>query len=190
MPLPPLATPEDASGYGYALPADTAASLLTRASVRIRRAAGQPITPSTVIVQVDADPAGVELPAPPVIEVQEVAAVSDNGTLTPLTGWWWDGERLRFPSCAARRVQVTYRRGWEPLPEGVVELACQVANRLADTPKGMDVGIRSTTVDDYSVTYAAEQQNVAGDLLPGELAALARDLGHVRTVWTVNLHAR
>jgi hypothetical protein len=85
---------------------------------------------------------------------------------------------------------VTYRRGWTVVPDGVVELVCQVAERLADTPKGMDVGIRATSLDDYSVTYAAEQQNVSGDLLPGELTALARDLGCVPAVWVVSTGER
>ncbi|MFE4697285.1 hypothetical protein ACFRIC_09345 [Streptomyces sp. NPDC056738] len=184
MPLPSLATAADAVAYGYSLPEASAVALLTRASVRIRRAAGQPITPSVVIVQLAVDGGCVELPAPPVLEVQSVSAVDEDGLLTELTGWWWDGQVLRLGTCFAHRVQVTYRRGWETVPDGIVELTCQVANRIGDSPVGMEAGIRERAIDDYRETYAAEATQTAGDLLPGELTALQRELGE-RCVWVV-----
>ncbi|MFJ8154814.1 hypothetical protein [Streptomyces sp. NPDC094468] len=181
---PPLATAADAVAYGYSLPAESADALLARASARIRRAAGQPITPSTVTVQLAVDGGVVDLPAPPVLEVQSVSSVAEDGTLAPLTGSWWDGERLRLLTCFADRVQVTYRRGWDPVPDGVVDLTCSVADRLSGTPRGMESGIRQQTIDDYSVTYASEAIQYSGDLLPGELTALQRELGG-RCVWVV-----
>jgi hypothetical protein len=183
----PLATIEQATGYGYSLPADTAEQLLARASVRVRRAAEQPITPSVVTIEVCPDSLTVQLPAPPVIEVQSVVTVADDGTTTDLTGWRWDGTYLLLPHyCRGLRLQVTYQRGWDPVPDGIVELVCSVADRLGNTPKGMDVGIRSQQIDDYQVTYASEQVQVSGDLLPGELAALRRELGPVPDVWVVS----
>jgi hypothetical protein len=91
-----------------------------------------------------------------------------------------------LPLGCPQDIEVVYRRGWEPVPDGVVELVCAVADRLASTPKGMDVGIRSQTIDDYQVTYAAEQTQTAGDLLPGEQAALDKALGAVPEVWVVS----
>ncbi|MGM9380339.1 hypothetical protein [Streptomyces antibioticus] len=182
MPLPPLATGADAVTYGYSLPPASAASLLARASARIRRAAGQPITPSTVTVQLNADDGKVELPAPPVLEVQSVSSVSQTGELTALTGWRWDGEHLHV-GCLAR-IQVTYRRGWDPLPDGIVELACGVAERLASTTPGLTAGLRERAIDDYREVYATEAIQSGGDLMPGELAALQRELG-TRCVWVV-----
>ncbi|MFB7288980.1 hypothetical protein [Actinacidiphila glaucinigra] len=186
MTLPPLATSADAAGYGYNLPADSGDDLLARASVRIRRAAGQPITPSVVTLQVPVECGCAELPAPPVIEVQAVATVSEeDGSTTPLlSGWFWDGTVLRLPGWHVHQVQVTYRRGWTVTPDGIVELTCQVANRLADSPVGMEAGIRERAIDDYREVYAAEATQSAGDLLPGELAALRRELGG-RDVWAV-----
>jgi hypothetical protein len=182
----PLATTADAEQYGYALPEADADSLLARASVRVRRAAGQPITPSVVTVEVRPESLSVQLPAPPVIEVQTVDIVAEDGTATTLTGWRWDGTYLLLPHhCHGLRLRVTYRRGWNPVPDGVIELVCSVADRLAGTPKGMDVGIRSQTIDDYSVTFAAEQVQASGDLLPGEVTALRRELGAVPDVWVV-----
>lgn len=188
----PLATQADATGYGYTLPPDRADALLDRASVRVRRAAGQPITPSVVTIEITPEGRSVALPAPPVIEVLAVDVVAEDGSTTSLTGWRWDGAQLRLPHHHHHRyvLRVEYRRGWDPVPAGLIELVCAVADRLADTPKGMDVGIRSQTrqIDDYqtSITFAAEQVQVAGDLLPGELIALRRDLGCVPDVWVVS----
>jgi hypothetical protein len=182
--LPLLATGADATAYGYSLPPASASALLTRASARIRRAAGQPITPSTVTVQLAVEGGCVELPAPPVLDVQSVSAVDEDGGLTTLTGWWWDGEHLRLMTCFAYRVQVTYRRGWDPLPDGIVELACSVADRLATTTAGLSAGLRERAVDDYREVYATEAIQAGGDLMPGELAALQRELG-ARCVWVV-----
>jgi hypothetical protein len=185
MSLPPLATTADATAYGYTLPPADADALLNRASVRIRRAAGQPITPSVVTVQLDVEDDAVVLPAPPVVTVQQVQAVAPDGTLTTLTAWVWDTDRLRVPACSATRIQATYQRGWQVVPDGIVELACQVANRLSLTPAGMDIGVRSRTIDDYSETFAVEQMDVAGDLLPGEETALKRELGAPPAAWVV-----
>lgn len=109
----------------------------------------------------------------------------DDGSLTTVTGWWWDGERLHLPDCSVYRVDVTYQRGWAITPDGIVELTCQVANRLALTPAGMDIGIRQRSIDDYSETFAVEQMDVAGDLLPGELTALKRELSSPGRAWVV-----
>jgi hypothetical protein len=188
VPLPALATQADAVNWGYALPTATADALLSRASVRIRRAAGEPITPSTVTVELPVDRYEVLLPAPPVISVQTVSSVADDGTLATLTGWRWDGEKLNLPcpmiTPTPCRVLVVYQRGWTVVSDGLVELCCQVATRLSLTPNGMDVGIRERKVDDYSETYAVEMLDAAGDLLPGELTALRRELGELNA-WVV-----
>jgi hypothetical protein len=187
--LDPLATQADAVTFGYALPAGTADAFLARASARVRRAAGQPITPSVVTLQLTPESRRVELPAPPVIEVQSVSTVDEDGTATALTGWWFDGTYLRLPhhqhAHCRTDLKVAYRRGWEVLSAGLVELVCQVAHRLSVTPVGMDAGIRQQAIDDYSITFASETMQVAGDLLPGELTALRAELGE-RTVWVVS----
>jgi hypothetical protein len=185
--LAPLATQTDVATWGYTLPVGQADALLARASVRLRRAARESISVSTVTVQVDVDRGFVELPAPPVVAVTDVQAVGDLGILTPLiegTDWWWDGERVVLTCQQPRvfRVQATYSRGRTVIPEGVVELCCQVAVRMSLTPAGMDIGIRERKIDDYSETYAVEMIDAAGNLLPGELSALHDALG-TRNVW-------
>ncbi|MFE7609243.1 head-tail connector protein [Streptomyces celluloflavus] len=183
-PSPPLATPADAARFGKKLPDDGAAALLATASARIRRAAGQEITVSEVTVRLPVERGAVLLPAPPVQAVQSVASVAAGGTATELVGWGWDGISLSGLGGAVL-VEVVYTRGYDPVPEGIVELCCQVAQRLADTVSGMDIGIRQQSIDNYSVTFAVEQLDSAGDLLPGELAAIGRVLG-AREVWVVD----
>lgn len=185
MPLSALATPDDAAGYGYSLPSAAAGVLLARASVRVRRAAGQPISVTSVTIREPVDGRRLQLPAPPIVGVDSVQAVADDGTLTTVTGWRLDGDTLLLPDCSASVVEVVYRRGWATVPDGIVELVCQVADRLAQTPQGMAAGLRERSIDDYREVFAAEQMQVAGDLLPGELAALRRELGQTG-VWVVS----
>lgn len=191
MSLPPLATMADVANWGYTLPAGMGDALLDRASVRIRRAARESITTATVTVQADVHAGLVVLPAPPIVSVTTVQAVASDGTLSALTGWWWDGERIVMPNPSATtpfcvtRVQATYVRGRAVVPEGIVELTCQVAVRMSLTPAGMDIGIRERRVDDYTEVYAVEQLDAAGNLLPGELTALRDALGG-RNVWVTS----
>jgi hypothetical protein len=184
--LPPLATQADADALGYTLPADRADGLLARASARIRRAAGQPITPSDVVWQAKPVCGEITLPAPPIVAVNAVAEVADDGTTTPLTGWRWDGNTLHICD-EVEGVQVSYTRGWATIPDGVVELCCEVASRLAEVPTEGEGMVRQRSIDDYSVTYASEQIAAGGDLMPGELAALERELGGVPEAFVVSL---
>lgn len=176
MSLPPLATPADAAAYGYSLPPASADALLARASARIRRAAGQPITSGTSTVRLPAHDGTVALPGPPVTAVASVVAVDCTGTTSALAWWCWDGDRLTVP-CGAGQVEVVYTRGYTTVPDGVVELTCAVASRFGATPAGSDGLLRSEQIDDYSRTFATEAITAAGDLLPGELEALEAALG-------------
>ncbi|WP_424216029.1 hypothetical protein ACN20G_28185 (plasmid) [Streptomyces sp. BI20] len=175
--LPPLAEPNDAARLGYQLPAGAEAALLDRASTRIRRAAGQPITRRSSTARLAVDEHRVKLVAPPVVEVTRVEYIDDTGLPVALTGWRWDGaDRLTLPDRPAllvRLVEVTYTHGFDPIPDELVDLCCAVASRLADTPAGMEAGIRQQSIDNYSVTYAAEQIATSSGLLPGEEKALA-----------------
>ncbi|MGA5629800.1 hypothetical protein ACPCTH_33530 [Streptomyces cellulosae] len=183
-PLPPLATVEDAKRLGYDLDTATATELLERASVRLRRAAGQTITPTSAVVRLGvADGGWVRLPAPPVRKVLAVRAVHCN-TVTPITVYCLDEDVIRGLG-DVMRVEVEYERGFDPVPAGIVELCCQVAYRMQQTVPGMEFGIRQQSIDNYSVTFAVEQIDAAGNLLPGELTALQSVLG-TRGVWVVN----
>lgn len=183
MAFPPLATPEDATGYGYTLPDAAAIALLARASTRIRRAALQPITPTDVTLTLEGQHHRewhcwhVVLPAPPITAVASVVTAPTDGTPpVDVVGWRWDGDQRVILPRDAYRVTVTYTRGFDPVPDGLVELTCEVAARLGQTPDGEGL-VRQQSIDDYSVTFATEQIVAGGDLMPGEAAALARVLG-------------
>ncbi|MET9142445.1 hypothetical protein [Streptomyces sp. NPDC004042] len=189
--LPPLATPADAVSYDYELPAERAEGLLARASARVRRAAGRgAISAQTSEVRLPVVRGTVTLPGAPVLSVSDVRAVAEDGSSGEQISWVWGGdERLAVPHHLVDRVDVTYRHGFEMLPDGLVELVCQVAFRLSQQPAQGEGMLRTASVDDASFTYASEQIAAAGDLLPGELQALKSALGTPST-WVVRSGGR
>lgn len=175
MPLPSLATVADAQYYGYTLPDDTAAAWLARASVRVRRAAGQSITSVTSTLQMPVEYAELQLPGAPITAVASVSSVEADGTVTALVqgkDWAWDGQETITFHTAVYRAEVVFTHGFVTVPDELVDLVCSVALRLSNTPVGMEAGIRSVTIDDYSRTFAAESRLDASVLIPGELVAL------------------
>jgi len=169
--LSPLATELDADRFGYDL-GGRAGSLLDRASARIRRAAGQPITSMTSTVRLPVEQGEIVLPSPPITAVVSVAGISCAGVVAAVTGWCWDGGD-RVGGVAADRAEVTYTHGYPTIPDELLDLVCAVAERLGQTTAGMAAGVREEAIDDYRVVYAAEAVSTASGLLPGELAALA-----------------
>lgn len=188
MALPaPLATQADAVAYGYTLPTSNADAWLARASVRIRRAAGWDINSASATVRLPVEHKEIALPSPPVTAVTAVSSVGRDGTATlldPVKQWWWDGAETVALGIRVERAEVIYTHGFPTIPDALIELTCSVAQRLANTPVGMEAGIRSVTIDDYSRTFAAEARIDAARLLPGEQDALD-DILAVPTVWVV-----
>ncbi|MEV6124382.1 hypothetical protein AB0M23_28395 [Streptomyces sp. NPDC052077] len=189
--LPPLATPADAESYDYSLPPGRAEALLARASARVRRAAGRgAITAQTSEVRLPVSRGTVTLPGSPILSVSGVRAVGADGSPGEQIAWVWGGdERLAVPHHLVAQVDVTYRHGFEVLPDGLVELVCQVAFRLSQQPAQGEGMLRTASVDDAAFTYASEQIAAAGDLMPGELQALKSALGTPGT-WVVKSGAR
>lgn len=188
--MAPLATSADATRFGYTLPAGREDELLERASVRLRRAAGQQISETTSTVRLRVDGGVATLPGPPVSAVTTVAKLTEDGGTT-LTGWRWDGyDRVTcIPWCYD--VNVTYVHGFNPVPDELKELVCSVAVRLGSAPSsgGMEAGIRSESIDDYSVTYATEAVEAAGGLLDGEEAQLRAFLGEPPSAYMVRVRS-
>ncbi|MFJ1650101.1 hypothetical protein ACIOC2_01535 [Streptomyces sp. NPDC088337] len=184
--LPPLATSADAAAYEYQLPAGRAEGLLARASARVRRAAGRgAITAQTSEVRLPVTRGTVTLPGAPILSVSGVRAVGEDGSQGEQIAWVWGGdERLAVPHNLVSQVDVIYRHGFEVLPDGLVELVCQVAFRLSQQPAQGEGMLRTASVDDAAFTYASEQIAAAGDLMPGELQALKSALGTPGT-WVV-----
>lgn len=187
MPPLPLASPADAARFGYSLPEGQEMEMLARASARIRREAGQQITQTTSTVRLTAWRGHVSLPSPPVSAVSEVLRVLHDGTTEPFDGWLFDGVNRVNRVCGD--VIVTYTHGFDPLPDELIDLVCSVASRLGATPSGggMEAGIRSESIDDYSVTYAAESLQMASGLLEGEVSSLHSILGSPPTAYVVGV---
>lgn len=180
-----LATTEQATALGYDLGAN-AAALLDRASARIRRAAGSAITAAQATVRYYPVCGRVVLAGVPVLAVASAAGVDEDGSTAPLDGWQWDGIDRVYGLYGWDLVEITYTTGWDPVPDGVVELVCQVAARMAvPVPDGVGAGLRSRTVGAVSATYSDDVTTAAlADLLPVEKQALADALSR-RTVWVV-----
>lgn|SRR5574341_749648 len=191
MPSLSLATVADAVRFGYTLPSGQEESALARASARLRRAAGQQISSTTSTVRLRVEDGTILLPGPPITAVASVVRLAEDGGAA-VTGWRWDGrERVNGVSvwpttstvwpywCLPVDVNVTYTHGLVTLSDELVELVCSVAARVgaSSTATGMEAGVRSEQIDDYSVTYSAEAREDAAGLLPGERAALHALLG-------------
>lgn len=190
MPPLPLASTADAARFGYTLPAGQEELFLARASARLRRAAGQQISSTTSTVRLRVDCGVAVLPGPPVSVVTTVAKLAADGG-TALTGWEWDGyDRI---TCIPwwRDANFTYTHGFNPVPDELLELVCSVAARLGSAPTsgGMEAGVRSESIDDYSVTYASDSLETASGLLEGEEAQLRAFLGSPPSAYMVKVRS-
>jgi hypothetical protein len=183
-----LASLADVVRFGYSLPSGEEEALLARASARIRRAAGQQITSTESTVRLPVNCGAVTLPGPPITAVSAVERVAEDGGAAVM-GWkWGSGDKVTNVSVWGD-VMVTYTHGFPDIPEELVELVCSVAARLGNTPNsgGMEAGIRSEAIDDYTVTFASEALELASGLLPGEETALSRVIGDPPTAYMVRM---
>ena len=163
MTAPPIATIEDAAALGYNLPADTAEALLNRASVRVRRAAGFPITRTTVTSSIDFDGVPIRMPA----LTTEVSAVQKDGEDVDFC--FTDG-RLSAHSCGS--LDVTFTIGYETVPDGLVDLVCSIANRLSASDDPEASALQQKSVGQTSVTWKRDSGQTSTGLSNAELEAL------------------
>jgi hypothetical protein len=210
-----LATTTDATRLGYNLPADRAGALLDRASVRVRAYPRQTITRVVGDVAILRPLSGsVRLPQRPADKPTAVTADNGLGTNVAVPVWGWNNRRIICPHvlprwwlgyswwpylptypypwltvciCSAATVTVTYSHGFAVVPDEILDVTCAVAERLGNTPAGMETGIRSESVGDYSVTYSVESIDAASGLLPGEKATLDKAFGTRRKFGTIQL---
>ncbi len=183
-----LASLPDAIRLGYTLTPGQEESLLLRASARIRRVAGHPISSTTSTVRYTVEDGSVTLLSPPITAVTTVAKLAEDGGTT-LTGWrWYGGTRIGSIGWWGQ-VNVTYTHGFTVISDELKDLVCSVAARLGASPgaSGMEAGVRSESIDDYSVTYAGEALKIAADLLDGEKTALQQILGSPPSAYVVRV---
>lgn len=208
--LPPLANPSDAVALGYTLPPATAQALLTRASSRIRSYSKQQVARVENDVQtyriIDG---GIRLPQRPADRPSAVVANNQFGVGFPLTWYTWDGWLLECPHrrptlywqpwniwpldwsgmclCTAFTATVTYSHGFTTNPDELIDLTCSVAERLANTAPGMESGVRSEGVGDYTVTFSVESLDTASGLLPGEKVTVDQIFGNKPRATTIQM---
>jgi hypothetical protein len=208
--LPPLATPSDAAALGYSLPAGTAQALLTRASTRIRTYTKQQVTRVTDDVQTYRITDGsVRLPQRPADKPTVVLVTNQFGLSYPLTYFTWDGWILECPHkrpslywqpwniwalgwtglclCTAFTATVTYSHGFTVIPDGLLDVTCSIAERISNTAAGMESGVRSEGIGDYTVTFSVESLDTASGLLPGEKQTIDGIFGNRSRTSTIQM---
>ncbi len=174
MALPPLATPADATRYGYE---NVSEAMLARASARVRRYTGMQITAGTSTV-VLSGPGPWRMPQRPVTGITSVTDEHGNPTAYKL-----EGQFLAATRCP---LTVTYSHGYEELPDALVELVCAIASRMENMPTSVGAGVQTEQAGSETVTWGSQAFASTSGLLPSEEAALDRMFPTLpRTVWLV-----
>lgn len=184
-----LATVLDAATFGYVLDPVTGPGLLNRASERVRSYTGQTISRVTGDVQnvpvrnlvafmpqLPADkPTVVKFDGVTFLEnsswywdpiQQRICGINPYITTANFTGWWWRQND--------KYVEVTYSHGYATVPDGIKEIVCAIANRMAQTPASAEGGTRQEGVGGVNITYASETLASGANLTASEKAALDR----------------
>lgn len=190
MSLAPFATVSDVEDrLGRALSGgdtDRMEALLIDASSKVRSFTGQQISQSetTDRIRITARDGHIRLPQYPVVSVASVLSV-ESGIAIP---YFWDGIALwgwgRFPESnisaplynRARRhgivVDVTYTHGYEPIPDEIIALVCQVASRAFGTAPDQS-GITQESMAGYTYSVGSAAASGGLGLLPAEKEVLA-----------------
>lgn len=174
MPLTPLATASDMSAFGYTIVDD---EWLVRASTRIRTAVKQDITPGTSVRKLSGFGPWI-LPQRPVVAIVSVDDADGNPVQYELRGQTLHisqyGYRFPFPGRKPLPpYTVEYSHGFDPVPDGLVELTCAIATRLANLPDQVAMGARTEQAGGEAVTWGVEAFNSSSGLTAGEKAILA-----------------
>ena len=161
MALPSLASPSDATEWGF----DVSAVSLKRASARIRGYRGQQITAGTSTIT--ARGPVFRLPQRPVVSVQSVVDEDGDAVDFKLAGSVLTVDYLGV-------VTVAYTHGYTELPEELVELVCQVAARLDVPTAALTAGVQSEGTGPFSVSYGWDSHKAQAGLTQGEKDSLDR----------------
>lgn len=197
-----LATMADAEAFGYTLPpAPVGPGLLARASERVRGYTGQEI--SRVIDDVALIPVRNSIAFLPQLPADKPTVVKfDNVQFLENTAWYWDpiGSRIcginpyitsgNFSGWWWRQndkyVEVTYSHGYAIVPDGIKEIVCSIANRMASTPAPAEGGTRQESAGGVSITYSSEALSSGANLTASEKLALDNVVPR-RTMGTIPL---
>lgn len=144
---------------------DLAPEPLLRASARIRGHLRQQVTAGTSTIT--ARGPVFRLPQRPVVAVSAVTDTAGRPVQFSLAGSLLTVESLD-------QVTVTYAHGYAALPDELVELCCQVAQRLATPNEPLAQGVQQQTAPGFSVGYGWDAWKAQAGLTQGEKDALRR----------------
>lgn len=169
--MDPLATVDDlAARLGSMPPATRAGALLTDASAAVRAYTRQNISRETNTVRLTPSYGAVRLPQWPIVAV--TAAVNDLGAAVNVT-WPTGGSAVMIRTDIP--LTVTYRSGYDPVPDDIIAIVCQVAGRALGLTADSSA-IQSESLGAYS--YSIQAAAAAGPL--GLLADERRILNRYR----------
>lgn len=143
--LPPLITADDLTEYGY----EAAATKIAAASARVRRFTRQQITAGTSTTTLHGLGPWL-LPQRPVVAVTTVTDANGNDV-----GYELEGPRISSATVCGP-ITVTWDHGFDPLPDGLIELVCAIAARLAGVTTAMATGVRTEQAGGESITWGAD----------------------------------
>ena len=171
MALPPLVSVNDVvSRLPSGITVDDArvVALIQDASASVRNFTKQDFTINTTTLNIRPQGYRIKLPKKPVLDVVSLQLKlpgSTAGVYTTVPGWYWDGSdevwltdgssiinlaeevitalRWHTPTC-----RVTWKHGYDEVPDGVVGVVCSMITRLITAP-GLG-GVISETVGEFS----------------------------------------
>jgi len=162
MALQPLVTLEQAFEWGFT---GLDPFALLRASARIRGHLRQQVTLGTSTIT--ARGPVFRLPQRPVVTASTVTDGAGNAVAFTRAGSLLTVESLDL-------VSVTYTHGYTTLPDELVELCCQVAQRLGTPNEPLAQGVQQQTAPGFSVGYGWDAWKAQSGLTQGEKDALRR----------------
>lgn len=163
--------------------------LLVDASATIRTYTGQQFTETSETVRVPVVNGRVTLPQRPVTAVSAVLDMNGNA----VTFEWYSGTSFGVPSSPLNVwelhpyssgspgfVDVTYTYGYDPVPDVVVKVCCQIAARALEHPADQGA-ITEEALGEYS--YRLGSVSAAGGLLAEEKQDLEPYRRGAAVVW-------
>lgn len=159
-------------------------AVLDDVSAAIRSYTGQTISRATTTERLKITGLGLYLPQRPIVSV---ASVKTTAALT-LPFEWYGGDRVSveplWTTSAPRTgqwIDVTYTHGYDPVPDDVIAVACQVAIRALAVPIDSTV-IQQESIGGYSHSLGGAAANGALGLLLGERQILNTYRRRTRTL--------
>lgn len=163
MATQPLATPDDAEAFGVGTVSEP---YLLKATVRVREFTKQHISLTTSTVQ--ASGPTVYLPQRP---FRSVLSITDMETGDPVRFALGDRGTVRLNSL--RRCLITYEHGYDPVPDNIIELVCEIAARLQSISPALKAGMQQGSAGGESASFGWDSHTGVAGLTSAEKSRLS-----------------